>query len=118
MGAVGLARCRKEGFVSIRADTAGKRSYVVTRPLLWTGGDLLVNADGQHGYVSVRVTDVTWRDVEGYGYDQAEPFAGDAVRHRVRWGSRSLQDLSGRYIRLEFQFVNGDLFAFAAGPRE
>ena len=118
MGAVGLARCRKEGFVSIRADAAGKRSYVVTRPLLWTGGDLLVNADGQHGYVSVRVTDVTWRDVEGYGYDQAEPFAGDAVRHRVRWGSRSLQDLSGQFIRLEFQLVNGDLFAFAAGPRE
>jgi hypothetical protein len=117
MGAIGLARCRKEGFVSIRADATGKRSYVVTRPLLWPGGDLLLNADARGGYVAVRITDVTWRELEGFGYDEAERFTGNAVRHRVRWGERSLDELAGQYVRLEFEFVHADLFAFLASSR-
>ena len=34
---------------------------------------------------------------------------------RVRWGDRSLDELAGQFIRLEFEFVHADLFAFAAG---
>jgi hypothetical protein len=117
LGAIGLARARKEGFVSIRADAAGRRSYVVTRPLLWPGGDLLLNADARGGYVAARVTDVAWDEVPGFGFADAPRFAGDAVRHRVRWGDRSLAELTGRYVRLELEFVRADLFAFAAGPR-
>jgi hypothetical protein len=114
LGAIGLARCRKEGFVSIRADPRGKRSYVVTRPLLWPGGDLFLNVDASRGAVAVRVTDVLWDELAGFGYEQSERFTGNAVRHRIRWGPRSLEELAGRYIRLEFELVQADLFAFVA----
>jgi hypothetical protein len=119
LGTIGLARCRKEGFVSIRADASGQRSYVVTRPLLWKGGDLLVNVDAatRGGAFSARVTDYLWNEIPGFGFDQTARFTGDAVRYRVRWGERSLDDLAGRYVRVEFQIANADLFAFVASPR-
>ena len=89
-----------------------------SRPLLWNGGDLFVNPDTRGGYLTVRVTDYNWNEIEGFGFHATARFTGDAVRHRVRWGDRSLHELAGQYVRLEFAFVHADLFAFAAGREE
>jgi hypothetical protein len=120
-GVLGLARWRKEGFISVRADGHGRRSYLVTRPLRWPGGDLVVNAAAdapRGGFVRVAVSDPLRDPVEGFGYDDGEAFTGDATRHRVRWGARSANELKDRFIRLEFEFAHADLYGFVAAAGE
>lgn len=107
---------RKKGFVSFQADATGQRSYVVTRPLKWLGGDLVINADAAGGDVRVRVVDAWRRPIEGFDYDACVPLEGDAVRHGVSWASADLDTLAGTVIRLEFSFQHADLFAFLAAP--
>ncbi len=124
-GAIGLAKLRKEGFVSLRGPVGG--GVVCTRTLRWPGGDLQVNVNAklqaasgsepaQPGTLKVRVSDAGRQPIEGWNYDDCEPFDGDAVRHTVRWNGRSLHALQGQTIRLEFYLQNADLFSFVATP--
>ena len=110
--AIGLARFRKEGFVSLRAGI--EESYVVTRPIRWPGGQLAINARTEDGIVQVRVTDLRRNTIEGFDHTVCEPFRGDNVRHPVTWREADIADLKGHLIRLEFRFRNADLFAFVA----
>ena len=111
--AIGVARMRKEGFVSVRA--GAEESYVLTRPFHWPGGELALNARVEEGgSMEVRVTDLRRQTVPGFGYDDGTPFRGDAVRHPVRWGERRLAQLTGQLVRLEFRFAKVDLFGFVA----
>lgn len=118
VGALGLARFGKERLVSIQADARGQISYVVTRPLLWPGGDLAVNADVAHGgFLTVAVTDINRETLEGFGHADCAVFTGDDTRHAVTWAQGDLASLDGRMIRLEFRFRRGDLYAFLAQAR-
>ena len=110
--AIGLAKVRKEGFVSLRA--GGEESYVLTRPFHWPGGRLFINAAAPNGSVRVRVTDLRRQLIAGFDYVDCEPFNGDAVRHPVTWSGADIAALEGELIRLEFKFDNADLFAFVA----
>ena len=109
---IGLARLRKEGFVSLRA--GAEESYVVTRPFRWPGGRLFINAKASAGSVRVRVVDLRRQSIAGFDYENCNAFNGDAVRHPVSWDRAELTSLEGDLIRLEFKFENADLFAFEA----
>jgi len=121
-GSLGLIKFRKEGFVSIRADARGQESYVITRPILWPGGELVINADAKslskgwisEGYVKVAVTDLHRKLYEGFTYDESVPFSGDAVRHTMKWKNAQMDALKGKLVRLEFALKHADLFAFLA----
>jgi len=110
---IGLATLRKNGFVSLRGPRGG--GVVCTRLLRWPGGDLIVNADASQGELKVRVSQPHRRQVwPGFDYAQNEAFTGDSVAHAVRWEGRSLDQLKGEIIRLEFQLRETDLFTFQA----
>ncbi len=113
-GSIGLIKFRKEGFVSIRSDVRGKDSYVVTRPLLWPGGDLVINADASRGCVKVAVSDLDRKPYEAFTYDDCVPLTRDEVRHAVRWKNGRMSALRGHLVRLEFAFRHAQLFAFLA----
>ena len=113
-GSVGLIKFRKEGFVSVSADSRGKESFIVTRPLLWPGGELIINADAGGGYVKAAITDVQRQPYEGFGYDDCLPFEGDSVRHTVSWKNAKMDALKGKLVRIEFAFKHADLYAFLA----
>lgn len=113
-GQLGLIRFPKERFVGIKSDPAGKMSYVVTRPLVWPGGDLVINADGSGGSMKVRVTDVNRQVVNGLTWDACEALEQDAIRHTVSWDGGTMAGLKGTLVRLEFAFENADLFTFMA----
>jgi hypothetical protein len=116
-GSIGLARFRKEGFVSLRAGDLD--SYVVTRPIRWPGGRLVVNAStSEGGYLRARVTDQRRETVPGFSLTECEVFEGDSVRHRVEWVKGDISKLAGRVIRLEFKFRKADLYAFLASSRD
>ncbi len=115
-GGIGLAKLRKEGFVSLRGPRDG--GVICTRVLRWPGGDLQVNANATDGELKVRVSSPRRRPLPGFDYDDFQPFSGDSVRHTVRWKNRSMNELKGETVRLEFFLDDADLFSFVAAPPE
>ena len=111
-GAVGLAKVRKEGFLSMRGPSGG--GVVCTRRLIWPGGDLVMNADAREGKISVRVSDSARNPLTGLDHSDCLDFRGDSTEHRVQWKTESLSRLKGREIRLEFYLEQADLFSFRA----
>jgi len=109
---IGLARIRKEGFISMRGPRGG--GVLVTRELVWPGGQLLVNAAAEGGELKVRVTAGRRDTAPGFGFDDCVPFTGDSVAHVVRWQDRSVAEFAGKPIRLEFFLRDADLYTFRA----
>ena len=103
---------RKEGIASIWAGDSD--CTLVTRPLVWPGGRLVINAAARKGFIRARVTDPVRREISGFGLQECAAFTGDAVRHEVKWPSADIKELAGETIRLEFSFRNADIFAFLA----
>ena len=92
-GAIGLATLRVDGFCSLYSGrTAGSVSGgVLTKPISWVDGDLLLNADprrditGHHtndttagGKVSVEIRDDANRPIEGYRFADCNPIVDNA----------------------------------------
>ncbi len=111
-GAIGLATMRKEGFISQHGPSTG--GVVCTRAMRWPGGALLVNADAHSGEMKVRVSDELRKPIKGFNYDDALAFTGDSVAQEWKWNGKSLDELKGKVIRLEFQLKNADLYTFRA----
>jgi hypothetical protein len=110
--AIGLVKFRKEGIVSVRAGE--QECTLVTRPLVWPGGSLVVNAAAARGSIRARVTDPVRREIPGFGLQECAAFTGDSVRHEFKWQGAEIARLAGQTVRLEFRFRNADLFAFLA----
>ena len=73
-----------------------------------------MNAAASEGVLRVRVSDARRKPIEGFNYDDCEEFTGDNVAQEIRWKGRSLAELKGQTIRLEFYLENADLFTFRA----
>lgn len=132
-GVVGLATITVDRFASI---TAGfMEGQLVTKPMMWPGGDLLLNAsttrhfdshplDGG-GAMQVEVWDESGRPLEGFAgdtaaaFDRNVPSRGTVEPAVVRWpGDRSLDELAGHRIRLMFLMRDAHLFSFrSSGTR-
>ena len=70
IGALSLARLRRDGFVSLDAAGAGS---ILTRPFACRGGNLHVNADASRGRVAAELVDA----------DTLEPLAAHAISLRT-----------------------------------
>ena len=114
---IGLARVRKEGFVSLRSPAGG--GTVVTKLMRWPGGRLLVNADASKSEFTVLATGYDRKPIDGFDPAPSLPVTGDRVRHEVVWAHGDIRALEGKPIRLEF-LMRGevDLFGFQAVPEE
>jgi hypothetical protein len=131
-GVVGLASIRQDRFCSLSADALPAR--VVTRPMVWPGGDLLLNASTSRyhdshpimggGDMRVEVLDTERRPVGGFAGDAAAVFEGNRPTHHgasnppVRWGEKGLDALRGRTIRLRFAYRDAHLYSFRASPAD
>ena len=130
VGAFGLATLRRDGFVSIGSNWSG--GWLQTKPIVWRGGDLLVNADTRfddrghpgycHGEVTVEIRDEAEEVIEGYALDNCTPMkqnteqSGKDCCLPIRWrDDRSLGALDGRTIRIRFHLREAQLYAFKAG---
>ena len=127
VGVIGLATLTVDRFASI---TAGfMEGQLVTKPMTWPGGDLLLNAsttrnlDGYPldggGSMSVEVLDEEGHPIEGYSEDLKAAYDGNGpVRGTVdmpvirRPDDRSLNDLAGRRVRLVFTMRDSHLYSF------
>ena len=129
-GVVGLATITVDRFASI---TAGfMEGQLVTKPMTWPGGDLLLNAsttrhvdgfplDGG-GAMRVEAWDESGQPIDGFAgesaavFDRNAPTRGTVEPAAVTWpGERSLGELAGRRIRLNFLMRDAHLYSFRSG---
>lgn len=111
----GFARLKLDRFVSRRAN--GDEAGLLVMSLANLDNrieNLQINADvADEGEIRVQVRDRDDTIVPGFGLDDCQPVRGDKIRHSVRWGAdRTIADLAGRQIQLEYSVRNADLYAF------
>ena len=117
---LGLARLRRDGFVSLGANPV-REGVLVTQPLLSWGDALVVNAACRgHGSLRAEILDEAGAVIPGFAAEDCEPFHGDAVEHVLRWNGRA--DLRGaagagaaevpRFRRVRFLLRDAELYSF------
>ena len=98
-GATGLAKLRRDGFVSMNGD--GK---LTTRKLKFFGKeDMYVNVDGR---VCAKIL-----DENGEILACSEVFCGDSTKAKLNFDGFEITELNGRVFRIEFT-VCGKLYSF------
>ncbi len=127
-GVVGLATLRQDRFCSLTADALEGR--VVTGPMAWPGGDLLVTASTTRyldshpgmggGQMRIDVLDADGLPVDGFSGEAAalcqgnRPSRYSGQNTPIRWAEKGLDALRGRTIRLRFLYRDAHLYAFRA----
>ncbi len=109
--AIGLARMRLDGFVSVDAK-AVREGILVTRALITNGRTLELNAAcGPKGYVEVEVTDADDNILDGFSRSDCDAFTGDRVKTTITWkGKTEIPQLDS--LRLRFFMRDASLYSF------
>ena len=98
-GATGIAKLRRDGFVSMNGD-----GTLLTRKLVFSGkSSLHVNAAGK---LSCEIL-----DEDGALLATSEEFSGDSTNAPLSFGDFDISRLNGRVFRLRFS-VSGKLYSF------
>lgn len=111
--AIGLAKLRKDGFVSL--DAGAVPGEVVTKRFENVSGALQVNHESKGGTIRVEVLDADGRVLDGYGRDDCNPLTGNSVRGTVSWKTRT-QLPAGGPVRFRFILDRASLYSFMPGP--
>jgi len=104
---IGLLKIKRDRYV---AREAGKETgRIVTRPLSIEADHLTINADAHEGRIDVRFLSEDSQPIPGFA--ATEPVRTDSLDAPVPL-SRSLHDLAGKVVRIEFSLKDARLFAF------
>jgi hypothetical protein len=107
---IGLVKIKQDRYV---ARKAGDQQGTLTTPLLTVDADhLTLNTDAQKGEVRVQVLDAESQPIPGLTFADCKPIAEDSLRAPVAWKTKSLKDVMGKPLRLEFAIKTASLFAF------
>jgi len=108
---LGLAKFRRDGFVSLDAGPV-REGVWVTHALRPSGRALILNAVcGKNGYIRVEATDADDNVLDGCSVDACDTFTGDNTRHRLSWKGRS--DIPyGETVRLRFWMRDASVYSF------
>ncbi len=107
----GLAVLRRDGFTSM--DAGSTEGQLTTRPVVFTGGHLFVNADVPHGALRAEIPDAQGNPIAPFTKDECVPVQKDSTRHAIHWkGESELKSLARKPVKLRFHLTNGSLYAF------
>ena len=103
---------RQDGFVSAWA--GGKGGSLLTKPLVFDGTRLELNfATSAVGSVRVELQDTEGKPVEGFALADCPEIFGDTIARTVAWkDTPDLSALSGKPVRLRFDFQDADIYSF------
>jgi len=106
--AVGLAKLRLDGFVSMHADGEG---FLVTKPFEWNGNTIHINADASKGEIRVQIMDERLQPLDNI---LSLPMRENATDHQVLWpDGKTLAPLNERAVRLKFLMKDAHLYSFS-----
>ena len=120
----GVANLRRDGFAAI-VSTAGPTTpgKLVTKPVIFDGAHLFVNARAFNNGSSIRVqmlNSTTLHPLSPFLFENCDPIDADTTRSKVSWNNfslASLQELSGSPVRFEFLIAApAHLFSFWVSP--
>jgi len=108
---VGLAKLRRDGFVSMQARHID--ASMTTRPLLFNGTHLFVNVNTAGSELTVECLDEENKPVDPFTRHNCLGIRGNSTCSEVCWkGADGLAPLRGKRIKLRFQMDRGDLYSF------
>lgn len=108
---IGMATLRRDGFASMDASSEG--GTLTTRPLLFTGGYLFVNADCQKGELRAEILDEAGQVITPFSRENCIPVKADKTLQAITWkDTASLSALAGKPHRIRFYLTNGSLYSF------
>ena len=108
---IGLAKLRLDGFVSI--DAAAAEGTLTTRPFVFGGSRLFINADAKLGHLLVEILDADGNPLAGFSKHDCDVVNVDRIRQTITWNGKSdLMHLAGSAIKLKFHLKNAKLFSF------
>ncbi len=109
-GAICLAVLRRDGFVSL--DAGESEGILLTRPLVWRGSTLWINAAAGEGEILVEVLDEAGNlSRSGLSSNRSAPIGGDHTRIAVDLGG-DLSPLKSQSVRLRFYLRNAQFYSF------
>ena len=107
---VGVAILRRDGFASMTTDAQGE---LVTRPVVFTGSHLFVNADARFGTLAVEVLDENGKPFAGYSADDCTMLVReDTTKRAVTWKGGDLARFAGKPVRFRFKLRVASLYSF------
>jgi hypothetical protein len=109
-GAIGLAKLRLDGFVSM--DAGPVEGTLTTKLLRGSGAGLYLNADSAEGEIRVEVLDAAGAPLRGFSSGDCVAMRENAVRRRIVWKSGAPMP-EDRPFRLKFYLRNAELYSFA-----
>ena len=111
--AIGMATLRLDGFVSVEG-----RGTLTTKPLVFFGDTLRVNANAKDGTLRVAVLDANGAPIKGFGSQDCLPITTDGIRHVVKWrGVKNCQAIQGKPVVLQFSIDKAKLYSFESVNR-
>lgn len=116
----GLAKLRRDGFVSMGTDGA-KKGSLTTEPLTFDGQYLFVNADlaAKGAEMTVEILDIDGNPIPEYSGKNAIPLKKlDSTKKMVEWKeTASLASIIGKPVRIRFNLTKGaELYSFWISP--
>ncbi|MCH7685968.1 MAG: hypothetical protein IH899_04680 [Planctomycetes bacterium] len=110
--AVGLAKIRLDGFVSL--DAGRTPGVVTTRPLSFSGKRLFINAEvAEGGSIRVELLSRKNKPLQNYSLSDSIPITTGAVKISVGWKQVTESQLPTRkHIRLRFELKHVKLYSF------
>jgi hypothetical protein len=107
---VGLVKMKRDRYVAREAGAEAGR--LVTPPVILAAERMSLNFEpATGGEARVQVTEADGKPIEGFRFEDCRPLTADAVAAPVEW-KRSLGELKGKPVRLEFSFQLARLYGF------
>lgn len=112
--AAGIMCYRKDGWVSLSADSAPGQ---LTTRVLDAAQTLGINAETQPGgFVKVEVLDAGGTEIAAYCGSNAAVFTGDSVETQLAWSSGSITELPNVPLKLRITLQDANLYCLQWSP--
>ena len=107
---VGVATLRRDGFAGLVADGDGT---IVTRPVVFSGRRLFVNAECRFGSLAAEVLDDSGIPIAGFSAADCRALERrDETKAELSWKGGDLSSLAGRPVCFRFRIACGTLYSF------
>ncbi len=107
---IGLATLRLDGFCSMSAGAT--EGWLITRREASREPVVTINAKtAKDGFVTAEILDRKNRVIPGFSRQDCVAFAGDSVRHELKWKSAVLPEKTVDW-KIRFWLKNADLFSY------
>jgi hypothetical protein len=113
-GSIGAATLRRDGFAGMVADGRGE---LLTKPLVFDGGHLFVNAECRFGSLAAEVVGEDGQPVKGFTRADCTALTRkDTTKAELVFAGGSLSAFAGKPVRFRFFLHCGTLYSFWVSP--